>query len=269
MWEKQDEEKKQEKKILFPAGAGIKKDEKGGNLMLVQTVCCAVLILLCLLFVNINAEFRDNMSRYTHWMLEEGTAITSQEEIVRFVSEVVEGIQKDYENFSASLEGLRGEQNGKGGYLPADEASASAMSVGQSYALSARLYIPLPDFVVSSPYGLRDNPVNGKPDLHTGMDMAAPLGTPVSAALPGIVVKSGYDAVRGNYLFIRHGGGVVTQYSHLQYRFARQGERVRRGEIVATVGSTGMATGPHLHFELKLDGKYVDPSAAVLIGDRT
>lgn len=269
MWEKQGEENKQEKNIIFPAGGKTAKPEKGGNLMLIQIICCAALLLLALLFVNINAGFKEDMSRYAHWMLEEGISLTSQEEIARFVNEVVEGIQKDCEGFSASLEQLRGDGTGQGGYFPLEDAHGMVAQEGkQNYVLSARLYIPLLKYTITSPYGQRQNPINEKMDFHTGIDLAAPLGTSVSAALNGVVIESGCNSVRGNYLFIRHDGGIVTQYNHLQYRFVHNGQSVRRGEVIATVGSTGMATGPHLHFELKLNGKYVNPLFAIQVGAR-
>lgn len=95
---------------------------------------------------------------------------------------------------------------------------------------------------------------------HTGLDIAAPRNTPVLAAADGEVTYSG-NGLRGygNLVVIDHGQGVVTLYAHNRRNLARKGQRVRRGERIARVGSTGHSTGPHLHFEVQIDGKRVDP----------
>ncbi|GIX31508.1 MAG: hypothetical protein KatS3mg124_1980 [Porticoccaceae bacterium] len=94
---------------------------------------------------------------------------------------------------------------------------------------------------------------------HRGVDYAAPAGTPVYAAGAGKVVASGYSRGNGNYVVIRHGRAYTTKYLHLQKRLVRTGENVRQRQVIGTVGSTGYATGPHLHYEFLIDGRHVDP----------
>ncbi len=94
---------------------------------------------------------------------------------------------------------------------------------------------------------------------HRGTDYAAPTGTPVYAAGDGKVIKAGYTRANGNYLFVQHGDRYITRYLHLHQRKVKQGQRVAQGEVIGTVGSTGSATGPHLHYEFLIDGVHRDP----------
>ena len=94
---------------------------------------------------------------------------------------------------------------------------------------------------------------------HRGTDYAAPLGTPVYAAGDGRVVEAGYSRANGNYVFIQHGESYKTHYLHLDKRRVKKGERVQQGGVIGTVGSTGAATGPHLHYEFLVNGVHRNP----------
>jgi murein DD-endopeptidase MepM/ murein hydrolase activator NlpD len=94
---------------------------------------------------------------------------------------------------------------------------------------------------------------------HRGTDYAAPTGTPVYAAGDGRVIKAGYTRANGNYVFIQHGEQYVTRYLHLHKRKVKQGQRVAQSQIIGTVGSTGAATGPHLHYEFLMNGVHRNP----------
>ena len=94
---------------------------------------------------------------------------------------------------------------------------------------------------------------------HRGTDYAAPTGTPVFAAGDGRVVKAGYSRANGNYIFIQHGEQYVTRYLHLHKRKVKQGQRVSQSQVIGTVGSTGAATGPHLHYEFLMNGVHRNP----------
>lgn len=112
---------------------------------------------------------------------------------------------------------------------------------------------------LSSSYGWRRNPFNGQVSRHEGLDFSAPPGTPIRAATGGVVrtvtVHSGY----GNMVEIDHGEGLVTRYAHAKVILVKEGELVTRGQMIARVGSTGLSTGPHLHFEVRKDDKALDP----------
>jgi murein DD-endopeptidase MepM/ murein hydrolase activator NlpD len=120
---------------------------------------------------------------------------------------------------------------------------------------------PLDFLRVTSSYGMRRHPILGFTRMHQGVDFAAREGAPVLAAADGIVTQAGPDGGYGNFLRIRHASGWATGYAHLS-GFApgvAPGARVLRGEVVAFVGHTGLATGPHLHFEVSLGGIKLDP----------
>jgi Membrane proteins related to metalloendopeptidases len=98
-------------------------------------------------------------------------------------------------------------------------------------------------------YGPRINPVTGEPSFHTGMDLSVGTGTPIRAVQAGIIKKAHWDDIYGNQVIIGHGGGYRTMYGHQNRFIVKKGQHVKRGQIIGYVGSTGWATGPHLHFE--------------------
>ena len=113
---------------------------------------------------------------------------------------------------------------------------------------------------VTSEFGYRRDPFTGETKGHTGMDLAVPTGTPVRAALPGTVTTAAYDAGGyGYYVVIDHGNGLSTLYAHNSRLVARVGDAVEAGDIVSVSGSTGRSTGPHLHFEVRVNGQRTDP----------
>ena len=112
---------------------------------------------------------------------------------------------------------------------------------------------------VTSAFGARIHPVYGTEGFHSGKDVAAPEGTPVHAAMDGVVTGAGTGEMSGNYVRLSHENGVETLYCHLRAANVEEGIRVRRGDVIGFVGQTGLATGPHLHFEVIIDGKKRDP----------
>lgn len=113
---------------------------------------------------------------------------------------------------------------------------------------------------ITSPFGYRRNPFGGGMEFHQGLDIAAPTGTTVTAAASGTVISAGWYGGYGNYILIDHGGGMATGYGHLSQIFVSSGQQVQKGQAIGAVGSTGASTGPHLHFEVRLSGKPVDPT---------
>jgi murein DD-endopeptidase MepM/ murein hydrolase activator NlpD len=109
---------------------------------------------------------------------------------------------------------------------------------------------------VSSPH--IDGPILRTP-ANTGIDLGAPSGTAIRAAEDGRVASTGYDNIYGNYTLIAHGDGMTTFYAHQLVKIAKKGEMVKRGETIGKVGSTGWSTGPHLHFEVRINGDPWDP----------
>jgi len=119
---------------------------------------------------------------------------------------------------------------------------------------------PTNSHIITQPYGIWSRVDHG---IHTGVDLGAPKGTPIYAADDGIVTHSGCGAScntgYGYYVDIDHGNGIMTRYGHTSARFVTVGEQVHRGETIALIGSTGHSTGPHLHFEVRVNGKYTSP----------
>jgi murein DD-endopeptidase MepM/ murein hydrolase activator NlpD len=113
---------------------------------------------------------------------------------------------------------------------------------------------------ITSPFGWRSNPFGGAPEFHQGLDIAAPTGTTVTAAAAGTVIMAQWYGGYGNYILIDHGGGYSTGYGHLSAIYVSVGQSVQRGQAIGAVGSTGQSTGPHLHFEVRIGGKPVDPA---------
>ncbi len=119
---------------------------------------------------------------------------------------------------------------------------------------------PAPSYTrISDDYGYRQHPILNVQQFHTGVDMAAPGGTPILAAYDGVVVQAAYNSSMGNYVMIDHGSELYTIYMHAQKLMVSAGEEVSRGEQIATVGTTGRSTGNHLHFSVRLNGSYVSP----------
>jgi murein DD-endopeptidase MepM/ murein hydrolase activator NlpD len=115
--------------------------------------------------------------------------------------------------------------------------------------------------IMRSGFGLRRHPILGYTKMHTGVDWAAPSGTPIYASGNGIVEKVGWESGYGKYIRVRHNNGYETAYGHMT-AYARgmdEGTRVRQGQVIGFVGSTGLSTGSHLHYEILVNGRFVDP----------
>src|SRR5438445_4426136 len=113
-------------------------------------------------------------------------------------------------------------------------------------------------------YGWRRDPFTGMRDFHQGLDIVAPLGTKVMAPADGLVTRVGPSGGFGNCIFVSHGYGIMTRYGHLSAVSVKVGQRVKRGEILGLVGSTGRSTGPHLHYEVLVHQRNVDPVKYIL-----
>ena len=127
---------------------------------------------------------------------------------------------------------------------------------------------PVAGGLLGSAFGWRIDPLNGRSALHTGLDFPSDVGTPILAAAGGVVVTQEYQAAYGNVLEVDHGNNLVTRYAHASRTLAKKGDLVKRGQKIGEVGSTGRSTGPHLHFEVLVDGTYQDPQKFLRTGDQ-
>lgn len=119
--------------------------------------------------------------------------------------------------------------------------------------------MPLEGAQLTSSYGMRTHPVLGGRRKHTGIDLAAPTGTPVYAAADGIIGRADWYSSYGLYISINHGASMETRYAHLSRLAVAAGDNVKKGDLIGYVGSTGRSTGPHLHYEVRVEGLAVNP----------
>lgn len=127
---------------------------------------------------------------------------------------------------------------------------------------------PVPGGRLGSPFGRRIDPINGSSAMHTGLDFQALTGTPIYAAAGGVVITNQYHAAYGNMLEIDHGNELVTRYAHASELLVSRGDVVKRGQMIARVGSTGRSTGPHLHFEVLVQGTQQNPQKFLDAGSK-
>ncbi|MDR3192936.1 MAG: M23 family metallopeptidase [Treponema sp.] len=140
-------------------------------------------------------------------------------------------------------------------FYPGDDFSPTE----RIFFLNSGFRFPLRAYRLTSSFGMRQNPVTGSYRFHEGLDLAAPEGTEVFAAGGGTVTETGYDPVYGNYVILRHGDNWTSLYGHLSRTEITLRQEVRSGSLIGRVGSTGQSTGPHLHFELRRNGRAQDP----------
>ena len=123
----------------------------------------------------------------------------------------------------------------------------------------AFLASPVPYSRLTSGFGTRFHPILQTQRAHTGVDYAAPTGTPVMSVADGVVTESSYQGAYGNMVVIQHNARQSTVYAHLSRMQVKRGQTIKQGDIIGAVGSTGLSTGPHLHFEFRIGGRHVDP----------
>ena len=181
--------------------------------------------------------------------LEEAKA--KKEAILKVVNADKAKLQAEYDAFDAEsnkiesrLAALTNTQRSSGSYVP----------------FSGRFIVPASGRR-SSGFGMRRHPVLGTTRLHAGIDIAAPTGTAIRASARGTVVTARSMRGYGNTVIIDHGGGFSTLYGHCSRLYVRTGQRVSQGDRIAAVGSTGLSTGPHLHFEIRINGRPVNPAS--------
>lgn len=119
--------------------------------------------------------------------------------------------------------------------------------------------VPAPQVTLTSRYGRRIAPTLHVERSHYGVDLAAPVGTPVYATADGVVARAGWLGSYGNLVQLAHAGGYETRYAHLSQFAVAPGQQVRAGELIGLIGSTGRSTGPHLHYEVRINGIAVNP----------
>ncbi|HOA33111.1 MAG: M23 family metallopeptidase [Clostridiales bacterium] len=134
--------------------------------------------------------------------------------------------------------------------------------VFKPYTLGIKLIYPVDGYITSG-FGFREHPITKEWGFHTGIDIGAMEGTEIKSAYDGTVCETGSTKGRGNYIVVDHGGGIKTLYAHCLELLKSEGDKVKKGEAIALVGSTGLSTGNHVHFEVQIDGIVRDPKYAL------
>nr|WP_095013303.1 M23 family metallopeptidase [Tsuneonella mangrovi] len=129
-----------------------------------------------------------------------------------------------------------------------------------STSVSIPSQMPVDSARTTSNFGMREHPVLGGLRKHKGIDLAAPVGTPVHATADGVVERADRFSSYGLFVAIDHGANLETRYAHMSRLAVAEGEHVKKGEVIGYVGSTGRSTGPHLHYEVRVDGQAVNPA---------
>ncbi|MGH7498054.1 MAG: M23 family metallopeptidase [Gemmatimonadales bacterium] len=144
-----------------------------------------------------------------------------------------------------------------------EEAADSLASNSKRLAATPSI-MPTQGWLTSAFSSMREHPILHIARPHEGIDVTAPMGSPIEAPAAGIVIDAGWETGYGNTVTIDHGYGIVTKFAHASKLLVKKGQRVSRGQRIALVGNTGLATGPHLHYEVHVNGRPVDPLKYVL-----
>ncbi|MBR4151236.1 MAG: peptidoglycan DD-metalloendopeptidase family protein, partial [Firmicutes bacterium] len=163
-----------------------------------------------------------------------------------------EQVQQSNKDLEAQIDAMKKEAD-------ALSAQIKLLQSSRAYVGGKMLWPSQSSTRVTSPFGNRLHPILKVYKLHTGIDIGAPNGTNILAANDGTVISAGYNNSYGYMVMLDHGGGIVTLYAHCSKLLVSKGDAVARGQVIALVGSTGMSTGPHLHFEVRINGVYKNP----------
>jgi murein DD-endopeptidase MepM/ murein hydrolase activator NlpD len=141
--------------------------------------------------------------------------------------------------------------------LPSIGGKPTPLRMPTGVSIPSRM--PVEGVRLTSSYGMREHPVLGGRRAHKGIDLAGPVGTPVYATADGIVSKAEWFSSYGLYVSIEHGGALQTRYGHMSRLNVADGQRVHKGDVIGFIGTTGRSTGPHLHYEVRVNGEAVNP----------
>lgn len=220
------------------------------SVVLVQTIVCALAIFLVVITGKLSPSTFDFLKKEYNEIM---SVDMSPQEVVQSAASVV---QSAVSVNASAAEPEEKEQEDK------KEAVAVMASIGNVNDIVVPVHGR-----VSSEYGYRTNPISGAYALHTGLDIAADKGTAIVAAYNGVVKSTGVGAKSGKYVLMQHSDGSETLYCHCSEILVDEGAVINAGEPIALVGSTGWATGPHLHFEIRRNGNSIDPTTVLKVTD--
>lgn len=226
-----------------------KKRDPFISFTLVQTVCAVLIIAAVILAAKYSPSIFLKMREQF------GKLNTGDYDIIAAVSEKAVSVFADYEETStAAPPEVKAE-------VMSNTVTAEEITLPPTTEDEAEEIPVMPvNGVVTSPYGTRIHPFYNTESFHSGRDIAADEGTDIISALEGVVSVVGVGQNSGNYIKLKHENGYETLYCHCSAIYASEGQTVKKGEVIAAVGHTGLATGPHLHFEVHKNGQLIDPA---------
>ncbi|MEG2403989.1 MAG: M23 family metallopeptidase [Oscillospiraceae bacterium] len=263
MWENENpigaktEEEKANIKQNIVAG---QQERQSEGILLIQIFLCVAIILFVLLIRSFSTELFLNIKTEYKAIMNNGVDLSGQTELIRFANAAISDIRAEVSRIFSKLDtpnSQGGAQAVKGNTIP-DNASSLR------YQLTDKPFCPANGKQTSS-FGFRKNPITHKKDFHTGIDIAAEKGSGVYASFTGVAEKIGKDKIRGNFIIIKHSNELKTLYQHLDKIKIKENAIIKRAEVIGTVGSTGFSTGSHLHFEIIINGKSVNPVYAIVL----
>ncbi|MGL5972476.1 MAG: M23 family metallopeptidase, partial [Oscillospiraceae bacterium] len=223
------------------------------HIMLIQFVFC--------LFIVTVFNFSNKLDIKNINNVKEKIKTYSQENIE---FEIIEKYKSIIENIIVNIEDNFSFLDGQGGFFELNSETQNFISVPKKYTFSPA-YIsydfasPLDNYRVTSNFGFREHPIIKETDFHTGIDLAAFENEIIKAPANGEVIEVGENKIYGKYLKVMHGNNVESFYGHCNEILVKEGDFVKEGDEIAKVGSTGMSTGNHLHFEIKVNNYTIDP----------
>ena len=245
--------------------------------LLLQFLVCLILFGLVFALKSSNSKFFSELENTFSKKLEENLSIEEAQSVFANLAETKpenttekntetdvntteeETVFVPFEEPSLSAEIIA--SGGKDTKVSSDDDIPKNVSV-DNYKLSQQMVLPLKGKTTSE-FGVRTHPISGDLRFHAGIDIAAEKGTNIYSAFDGEIIEADYDKWNGNFIKIKHDNDIMTVYCHCEKLNVKKGQKIRAGEVIATVGSTGSSTGPHLHFELRIDNISYNPQKAL------
>lgn len=241
-----------------------RKEEKNKSIM---TKIIAVQLVLSLLVSGIlfavcrnDSDLSQGIKSFYAGVCEKDMTASEILDVFRNVAQVTFSPTAEWEeDFSPNKENLNEQTTEETASGETDVTRTGEKADFSPAFLTVNFQNPIDSNNITSRFGYRISPITNEYSLHSGIDVAAPENTEICSVYNGIVEKAEYNEINGNYIVIRHSNTLKTTYNHCNKLLVREGEKVKQGKKIALVGATGWATGNHLHFEVILNGKYVNP----------
>lgn len=231
------------------------------SLVATQSIVCVVIIVVAFAFKMIGGDFYTNEKQIYVANFEDET---TPAEVISQLSSVVSSNSNEKKESTPEVTNVNAQTDGLD-LIGEDDSTACIIDFAEVQTLSSvkmaknNMVKPLSACRITSEYGYRVNPVSGLYRLHSGIDLGADTGDSIYSVLDGTVIRSDYASDYGHYVVVDHGDGLHTLYAHCSERLVEAGDKVKQGDEIALVGSTGASTGPHLHFEVRVNNERINP----------